>query len=515
MQRWAEPRIARDQTILFAPTLDDAIDVAHPVRLFEETLARIDFSEWEAQYVLVEGQPPIHPRILAGTILYGLSLGIRSSRRWEDATANRVDFIWLCHGRVIDHSTLAGFRMRFEKPLKDLFRQIGRVAIELGMVNLNQIALDGTAKRANNSCYATARRASLQEKLKALEEQVEGMMKEAASTDQAEQQLFGQSSPTTLPRNLQALKDRQDRLAKAMQRLDELDRKREGRKDVSAKGPAVPTTDPDSSVLPNKGGGHAPNYTVVLATEGKNGLILDSQVLGDNNEPGTVLPAVKNVKESFGQKPAELLADSNFNSGENLAQLKQEGIEPLMPPRQPESGENPAKREDPTQAVPVDQHERLPISPQSKVLDRSAFVYQPESDCYFCPMGRPLLFIGEESRGKDRAAVRQYECASCEGCALASRCLKGKRRVRRVVRDEYEPLREQMSARMNSEVGQATYRRRSFLCETPFAVLNTVMNLRQLLLRGIDKVQMEVNWVCSAYNLWKIVRHLQRQRMAL
>jgi transposase len=515
MDRWAQPRIARDQTILFAPTLDDAIDAAHPVRLFEETLSRIDFSEWEAQYVRVEGQPPIHPRIMAEVILYGLSLGIRSSRRLEDATANRVDFIWLCQGRVIDHSTLAGFRTRFEKPLKQLFRQIGRVAIEMGMVNLNQIALDGTAKRSNNSRYATARRNSLQEKVKALDEQIEQMMKEAAATDQAEQPLFGESSPTKLPRSLQAMKDRQDCLAKAMKRLHELDKKREGRKDVSAKGPAVPTTDPDSSVLPNKGGGHAPNYTVVLATEGKSGLIVDSQVLGDNNEPGSVLSAVKNVQESFGQKPAQLLADSNFNSGENLNQLGQEGIEPLMPAKQMEPQENPARREDPTQPVPAEQQGKLPVNPQLKVLDRSAFVYQAESDGYFCPMGRRLSFKGIESRGQERTAVRLYECASCEGCVLAPRCLAGQRAVRRVVRDEHEPLREKMASRMNSESGKATYRRRSFLCETPFAVLNTVMTLRQLLLRGVRKVQMEVNWACSAYNLWKIVKFLLRQRVAM
>jgi transposase len=508
MLRWAQPRIARDQIVLFAPTLDDAIDAGHPVRLFEETLGRIDFSDWEAQYVLVEGQPPIHPRTLAGAILYGLSLGIRSSRRLEDATANRMDFIWLCHGRVIDHSTLAGFRTRFEKPLKNLFRQIGRVAIELGMVNLNQIALDGTAKRSNNSRYATARRSSLQAKVKALDEQVEQMMKEAEATDQAEGRLFGESSPTKLPRNLQALKDRQERLARAMKRLDELDKKREGRKDVSAKGPAVPTTDPDSSVLPNKGGGHGPNYTVVLATEGKNGLIMDNQVLGDNNEPATVLPAVHNVQESFGEKPAQVLADSNFNSGENLAQLEQQGIEPLMPAKQQEPKENPAKRADPTQPVPAEQHGKLPVSPQSKMLDKSAFVYQAESDCYFCPMGRRLSF--SERKGTQRV----YECVGCEGCPLAGRCLAGKRPVRGVVRDPHEPLRERMAARMNSESGKATYRRRSFLCETPFAVWNTVMDVRQLLLRGMRKVQMEVNWVCSAYNLWKIAKFLARQRLA-
>jgi transposase len=514
MGRWAQAPIDRDQVVLFAPTLDASISADHSVRLFDEALRRIDFSSWEARYVRCEGQPPIHPRVMAGVILYGLSLGIRSSRRLEDATCNRIDFIWLCEGRSIDHSTLAGFRTRFKAELKEMFRQIGRVAIAMGMVNLNQLALDGTVKRSNNSRYATARRAGLERKLAALDEQVEKLMREAEQTDEAEGALYGQSSPTRLPKALSDLKRRQARLAEALKRLEELEHKRAGRKDVSAKGPAVPTTDPDSAVLPNKGGGHAPNYTIVTATDGQSGIILSGEVLGDNHEPGTVLPAVDQVKAQFGQAPQQVLADSNFNSGPNLAGLAEQGVEPLMPERQAVE-KNPAEREDPTQAVPPPQRQDLPMNPQNKVLDKQAFLYDSGQDCYFCPMGRALAFAGKQKYCRDGSQgwYRVYECADCAGCELAARCVKGKRGLRRVVRDEYEPLREQMRQRMRSEEGKRAYRRRSFLCETPFAVWGTVMNVRQMLLRGIEKVKMEVDWICSAYNLRKIVAELRRRRL--
>ncbi|MCP4589190.1 MAG: transposase [bacterium] len=42
-----------------------------------------------------QDNPPNHPKIMAGVILYGLSHGIRSSRRLEWACANAVDFMWL------------------------------------------------------------------------------------------------------------------------------------------------------------------------------------------------------------------------------------------------------------------------------------------------------------------------------------------------------------------------------------------------------------------------------------
>src|SRR5207244_10945812 len=101
----------------------------------------------------------------------------------ENALMNRIDFIWLTENRRIDHSTLCGFRVRFGEPLKKLFRQIGRVAIDLGMVNLNQVSLDGTIKRANNSRGAVGSRASLEQKLAAVDEQIAQLMLAADQTD--------------------------------------------------------------------------------------------------------------------------------------------------------------------------------------------------------------------------------------------------------------------------------------------------------------------------------------------
>ena len=116
---WAEAPMAREQITLFAPTLN-------PVRLVDEVLTSLDWSDWEAEYHGRVGQPPIHPRHLAAAILYGLYRRIRSSRQLEEATYYRLDFIWLLHVRRIDHTTLAKFRTKFRRPLKDLFRQIGR-----------------------------------------------------------------------------------------------------------------------------------------------------------------------------------------------------------------------------------------------------------------------------------------------------------------------------------------------------------------------------------------------------
>jgi transposase len=157
---WAEAPRRRQQMTLFAPKLDDHIGPDHPVRLFDELLGSMDWSAWEAEYHGRRGQPPIHPRVLAGAILYGLSRRLRSTRELQDACVHRLDFIWLVEGRQIDYSTFAKFRTRFGQPLKELFRAIGRVALNLGLIRLCEVAFDGTRIKANNSRYNTGTAAS-------------------------------------------------------------------------------------------------------------------------------------------------------------------------------------------------------------------------------------------------------------------------------------------------------------------------------------------------------------------
>lgn len=134
----------RYETRLFTPTLDESVGDNHPVRHLDEILRGMDWSDWTAQYNGRVGQPPIPSWVMAGVILYGLMRRIRSSRQLEYACKNHIDFIWLAEGRTIDHDTICAFRTKFKKPLKALFKQVGRVAMTMGLIKLVAVAFDGT-----------------------------------------------------------------------------------------------------------------------------------------------------------------------------------------------------------------------------------------------------------------------------------------------------------------------------------------------------------------------------------
>ena len=506
MARWAKAPMDRHQVAMFSPTLDAMISEDHPVRLFEEILSREDWRSWEKHYVLVAGQPPIHPRVVASLLLYGMAQGIRSSRKLEWACRNAIDFLWLAEGRTIDHSTFCSFRTDFRACLKGLFRRLVGLAMGMGMVQLGQIALDGTKVKANSSRHGTARAKTLQERLAKLDEQIEEMMAQAETVDVQEDELFGGRSTQKLPKELADVKRRQQRLAEALA-------KAQAKGDSQA---AVPVADPQSTVAPNKEGGFAPNYTPAVAVDGQCGIVVATDVLEGSDETMAVLPLVDQVQQNTGQMPQQALADSGLNSGPNLQGLANRQVEAFIPSAtRVDTADNPARREALDQPVPSEQWDRLPLDKATKRLGRTAFVYDAGQDGYWCPMGKRLGYEGIEKKWPGKGVVlefRHYTCCSCEGCPLKKRCIKASDTARSINRDAYEPYREAMDLRLYSPRGQAIYRRRAGCVEGTFGATKSILGVRQFLLRGLEKVRAEWLWACLALNLKKMVGALAAQR---
>jgi transposase len=523
---WAEAPFNREQIVLFAPTLDTMIGEDDSVRIFDEIMAGVDWSTWEAEYDGARGQPPIHPRHVAAAFLYGLCHGVRSTRKLEEACHRRIDFIWLLEGRRIGHTTFARFRTKFATQLKDLFRQVGRLSMSAGLIRLGEVAFDATRVRAYNSRYATRTAKTLEGKLAALDDIFELMMvewvaDELENTQQKTQPtLDGESeSSARLTDELADLDQRREKVRVALARAQAADEARRQDGINPEKNPAqVPVNDPDSRVMPNKEGGYAPNYTPTATTDGHCGMIVDCEVLAEVNEGSQALPSVDRIEDTFGQKPEKMLSDAGNNSGQIIQGMEERGIEFYAPvdSSQPQEG-NPALREDPTQPVPAEDQPQLPRNSQGK-LDKSCFTYDAEKDVYYCPQGETLSFEKTKpaERGGETVQLRIYRCTACVGCILAAACLSSKNKNgRTITRDKFEESRERAAARMASPESRSVYNQRPKIAETTFAILKSVMGMRQFLLRGLEKVRTEWRWACTAFNIRKLVKEMARLRAEL
>lgn len=512
MDYWAKAPQPRDQLVLFSTTVDDVIPLDHPVRLLGDLLDRFDWSTWEGKYHGSRGKPPIRPRVLAGLWLYGLRRGVRSSRKLEYMAGHNVDFIWLAEGHVPDHSTLSDFRKESGKALKELFVHVLRIAMKAGLLDLVDVATDGTRVRANSNRYETWTTESVAKVIDERTAKFEQELAKVQETDRREDDLFGNTSMEKLPPELADIKTRRDVLLQIQQDLQAADEARRKEGINPARNPAqIPKHDPDSRVLPNKEGGYAPNYTPLCTTDGKNGFIVDVDVIPGNTEQAELLASMDRLEETLGQKPENCLGDGAYGTGPNINGLEQRGIAFYTNLPSPDPATNPAIRPDPTQPVPEDQRDKLPVSPQTKKLDKTCFVYDSVANVFYCPQGQPMPYDhikNDTSRGQ-KVQIAVYRCHACSDCPLKSLCLsKDNKKGRTVGRDAYATQRENLAAKMREEPARKKYDQRMRIAETPFSLIKHVMGLRQFLLRGLEKVKLEWMWACAAINVDKLAQRL-------
>lgn len=510
MDHWAKPELARAQILLIPVSLEASIPEDHPVRLYDEILSQLDWTEWESRYHGGRGQPPIHPREMCFAILYGLPRGIRSSRQLEDACRNRMDFMFIMDARTPDHSTFAEFRTKFGKEIRETARKVNHLALTMGFIALGEVATDGTTVKANSSRHATATREKIEKRLAELDEQLEKALKAIEENERQEMTLFGpEDSATQLPKKIRKLEERKKALDKALEELKVVEEAKRKSGSGGPKHPAhIPLTDPESRVLPNKEGGYAPNYTPVMTIETKGGFIMDADVINDSAEGAKHAEAIDRIQEAYQQKPKTAMADGSYGTTANVVAMETRNVELLTPLKSSEPQEgNPAKRDDPSQPVPEERRGELPRSPQTKKLDKTCFVYVETGDFYCCPNGRKLLYRErkKEHRAGGDVTYNVYQCESCGGCPLAEDCLSNPPKPRTVSRDIHEASRKKVADRMLTEDGKARYKRRAWAAETPSGFIKRVMGIRQFLLRGLEKVKEEWHWICSAYNLNKLV----------
>ncbi len=514
MDYWAKPGLDRQQAMLFYPTLDESVSEDHPVRLLDELLRAQDWSAWEQEYNGRVGQPPIPPWVMAGVILYGLMRRTRSSRQLEYACGHNIDFMWLAEGRIIDHDTLCKFRTKFKEPLKQLFQQIARLAMRMGLIRLLEVAFDGTRVKANASRLRTWTAERVEAVLQELEAQFGQMLSETEAAD-AEQTTRGDGRASGgLPPELADAKKRREKLQELLAELRAADaaRKKDGIKTAAQ----VPKADNDSTVMPNKEGGYAPNYTPVAATDGAAGLIADCDVIAGPNEQNELLPSMDRIAENFGKKVDSLSADKAFGTGPNLEGMESRNVNFHTPVESPAPQEgNPAKREDPRQPVVEADWSKLPRNDKKK-LAKCCFVYDEGADMYFCPLGKEMPY--RETKKFDSSpgqrVCRIYACKDCGNCPLAKECLDAKAKHGRTIsRDAHELARERMHAKMQTEEGRKTYNRRMHIGETPFAIIKNIFEMRRFLLRGLEKVRTEWRWMCTAYNLKKLMAAIAALRV--
>lgn len=177
--------VDRDQGFLLPPDLRDWLPQDHLARFVVRVVDELDLSEIRAGFRLGgRGRQAYDPVMLTGLLLYGYAIGVRSSRRLEQATVENVACRYITANQHPDHVTIARFRARHADALAGLFTQVVALATDAGLIDARVVAVDSTKMAANASMGANL----TQEQLEALAQQV---FEEAAAIDADEDARYG------------------------------------------------------------------------------------------------------------------------------------------------------------------------------------------------------------------------------------------------------------------------------------------------------------------------------------
>ncbi len=368
------------QIMALPPSLDDVLPPEQPAYFIRDFVAGLDLSEFYADYPERRGQPPYHPQMMVGVWLYGYMVGIRSSRKLEQAIKENLGFRVVAGNQQPDHWTLSNFRRRHHKALGDLFNQTVQAAAGAGLVKLGHVAVDGTKVKANASKHRGMSYGRMKEEERRLREDIERWFEEVEANDRAEDELYGDGNGWSLPPELADAEKRRKFIREFMEKLEERKKaeaaEKQERTEAPAsrprkrKKPAVPEnqtrldfpeppegdkgqtpgrgrgkkqvkpkdkdqinfTDPDSRIMLNSDKAFIQAYNAQAAVDAETHIIVAADLTSQAADSPHLVGMVEQVEANTGRYPEELSADAGYYSEANLKAIEDRGIEAFIPP---------------------------------------------------------------------------------------------------------------------------------------------------------------------------------------
>jgi transposase len=430
-----------------------------------ELIPQLDLVPFYAHYEReTRGAPPFDVAMMTTLLAYSYCVGVFSSRRIATACERNLAFLAIVGDQRPDFRTISDFRKLHRSRFQDLFVEVLRVAGELGMVKLGNLALDGSKMRANASRHKAMSYGYMKKEVERLRAEVAALLQQAEQADAEQDATLGTRRGDELPEELKRREQRLQAIEAAMKRLEdeakeqaehqrreraeaESQRRAEGR--AACGRPPRPIsgeaedkaqtsfTDSESKIMKvsNKGFDYCYNAQAVVDEEHQ--IILAAEVSNAANDKQQGVPmgaaTVANLEAAEIERPT------------------QEGPTGVMSAPIPLSGDNGYFSEDQVQGLEAQGYD-------------------------------PHIATGRQKHHQPGDAV-------AVGPPAAQATVK-----------------ERMTHKLRTEGGRACYAKRKQIVEPVFGQMKHGRGFRQFLMRGLKKVQGEWKLLCLTHNLLKIWR---------
>ena len=474
------------------------------VRTLMRMAERIDYTKLSGAYE--RGNPrEATPRQMFLLVVLGYMLGLYSTRRIEAACRCDIRFMWILGGKPVpDHTRISRFLQRISgEILEDLFYQVVHLLHEDGEIEYEHLFVDGTKIEANANRYTFVWRKRVEKGLAKLAAQQEKLTAELGTRYAFE--LGNAKEPEEMLSRLQKLSHergilfvhgagkRKTELQRDIEALEAfLKKSREYAEQMEILGArnSYSKTDHSATFMRMKddhmqNGQLKPGYNVQLGVEAE--YIVGVDVSSDLNDTYSLLPLVKRMEEKGGIKHQDVTTDAGYETEETYSGMAERGQTAYIKPQNYESS-------------------------KKRSFRRNAYLwenmpYDKENDCFTCPAGKELRYIGNRKRKTKygfEQTVSAYQAEECASCPYKAQCTKAKENRTIQVNWAFEAARAASRERITSEQGILLRINRTIQSEGAFGVLKEDRHFRRLRRRGQQGVFAEILLYAIAFDIEKL-----------
>ena len=462
----------RRQGVLFPKSIEDYVSDDSPVRAYD---AIIDALNLEQLGIEIDphkvGSPQYHPLPMLKLLVYGYSYGVRSSRKLERECHNNISFIWLMGDLKPDHKTIAEFRRKNKKTLQNVLREVARVCMALKLIEGNTLFVDGTKIRASAAIGNSWTKEKCQRKLKNIDKRIAEILKECENADQREAACGSFVKVKDELTDQEALRDK---VKSILNDIEQQDR------------PSVNTVDPDCTKMHSRQGNHA-GFNGQIVVDEKNGLIVSSDVVNENNDKHQFADQIDQANEVLGKKCDTACGDAGYATVEELEKIDNQDIKVIVPSQRQTEGKEP------------------------EPFDARNFIYDRKNDCYICPEGNILSLRNIER--KRRRKIYLGDSSTCRACKHFGDCTTNRLHGRKVTRLIKEDIRQKIERQYELPENQEIYKLRKQNAEHPFGHIKHNLGVAGFLLRGIAGVKAEFSIMTSCFNIARMISLLGTEKL--
>lgn len=496
----------QDQLMAFPPTLDELVGKKHPVRIVNDIINRINIQGLLDAYQ-DKGTSSYHPQMLLKVLVYGYVSNVYSSRKLETACKENINFMWLSGMSYPDHNTINRFRgVRLKESLRSVFEEVVRLLAGEGLLSIEEVYTDGTKIEANANKYTFVWKKAIQTNKEKMKKALSEIWQYAQSVAKAEDNL--PEPPDFTDINPERVQDTVDTLNAVLADKPEVDKKvknklkyaskeypkklaeYENKEAILGERNSYSKTDADATFMRMKedhmkNGQLKAGYNVQISTS--NQFIVNYTIHPNPTDTTTLAAHINQHEASFGKTLKTLTADAGYGSEENYELLKAKDIEAyvkygMFDKQQSEKYNN------------------------KKVFSAEKLFYNHEKDCYICPMGQQMDYIGNSKRITTtgfKQISKRYQAKNCSNCPLNGVCHKSKGNRIIEINENLEKYKVAAYELLNSERGIEKRKQRCHDVETVFGNIKQNHGFRRFMLRGKQKVAIEWGLLAIAQNIRK------------